>query len=94
MVFELGCFYRHRGGRLLAIRGLIFTYFYGYSWVAEDNEGRLLPVGTDKSAASNWEQISRTEWEAALAFPAVDPDAPATSGQDPKQKEPPGDKGR
>ena len=58
MKFEIGNYYQHTGGRVLSIIGTAYTFFHGQCLLGEEDDGSLIPVGSDEAAAVNWHQVS------------------------------------
>lgn len=58
LVFEIGKTYVHSQGCMMRIVGRVDTLMYKNCLVAEDNEGRLQPVGTDPDNAQNWKEVN------------------------------------
>ena len=63
MRFEIGRYYMHSGGRVIHIISAGKTTLYGWCLFAEEaGEGNFLPIGSDEVAATNWTEISESEW--------------------------------
>jgi hypothetical protein len=63
MVFEIGKYYRHTTGEMMAIRGELETTMWGKALIAESNQrSDLVPVGRDESSAVNWMETTEDEW--------------------------------
>ena len=63
MAFKVGKYYRHAGGVKMHILCAVKTWMYGWSMVSETKNGVLRPVGIGHGYDTNWEEISREEWE-------------------------------
>ena len=61
-VFEIGKAYRHSDGGEMFIVGRVETTIWGNCLIAEEAEGRLKPVGSDRADAVNWHEIPMSEW--------------------------------
>lgn len=62
MKFEIGKYYKHTGGGFLHICGEVKTHIWGHCLIAENKDGRLVPVGRDESNAVNWVEISEEQY--------------------------------
>lgn len=60
--FGLGKYYEHTTGHKLHVCGVCSTHAYGKCLVAEDDLGKLVPVGEDEYAAENYHEITREEF--------------------------------
>lgn len=58
MKFQIGKYYQHGSGRVISIIGQANTFFHGACLIAEEEVGRLIPVGTDEDAAQHWREVS------------------------------------
>lgn len=68
MHFEIGKYYRHNGGGVMHIVGACKTTLYGWCLVAEEHgSSDLKPVGSDDSAAVNWEETTSEVWESGFS---------------------------
>jgi hypothetical protein len=61
-IFELGKYYEHTAGDKLHVCGVCATHTYGKCLVAEDDRGKLIPVGEDEHAAENYREITKEEF--------------------------------
>ena len=66
MIFEVGKYYKHESGLLLAVRGRIPTTMWGDTLIAEspDDIMGLRPVGDDETATAGFVEIPEDEWTA------------------------------
>jgi hypothetical protein len=58
MKFKIGKYYQHGTGRVISIIGTANTFFHGSCLLAEEEDGRLMPVGEDEDAAQYWHEVS------------------------------------
>jgi len=63
MIFEIGKFYRHHGGREISIIGELNTTMYGLALIAEEaGSCDFYAVGRDETSTANWKEITKEEW--------------------------------
>ena len=58
-IFELGKYYEHTAGNKLHVCGVCATHTYGKCLVAEDDRGKLIPVGESVYYAENYHEITK-----------------------------------
>ena len=65
MIFEVGKYYKHESGLLLAIRGKVPTTMWGETLIAEspDDIMGLRPVGEDETSTAGFVEIPEKEWK-------------------------------
>jgi len=78
MNFELGKYYRHSGGCSLFICGAVVTLIHGMCLIGEGPTGSLTPVGSDETAAVNWEETSFDDWKNLKRAPGPETETNAT----------------
>lgn len=62
MRFELGKYYQHTTGAKLYICGVGDTHYHGNSFIGENENGELSPVGRHEENAINFKEISKEEF--------------------------------
>jgi len=60
--FEIGKFYEHTTGDVIAIIGEVNTTRLGPMFVAETAYGKLIPVGKTEQDAANYHEITKEKW--------------------------------
>jgi hypothetical protein len=58
MKFQIGKYYQHGSGLVISIIGTANTFFHGSCLLAEEEGGRLTPIGEDEDAARYWHEVS------------------------------------
>ena len=63
MRFNVGGYYKHSGGGMMHVLVSLNTKIYGYTMLAEFDDGSFRPVGSDETNAINWVELDDvSEW--------------------------------
>ena len=69
MQFEVGRFYKHSSGEMMAIVGAARTHVYGWVLIAERMRAGhydISPISPSPDAGQNWNSIPESEWLACF----------------------------
>ena len=64
-MFEIGKFYMHSTGEMMAILGRLPTTMYGDCLIAEvagKYNHSIKAIGSDVDSAANWVEVTQEEW--------------------------------
>lgn len=65
-VFAPDRYYKHTTGRAIHTLQYVKTHMYGVALIAEDDMGKLYPVGLDPANAVNYTEITKEEYEGSF----------------------------